>query len=327
MKRIVMITGATGFVGNHLCIELMRAGYVVRAAYTDEHPSRGLPNGVEWVKVDSIGPSTNWTSALSGGVTHIVHLAAVAHKISAKEKVSDDVYERVNHQGTESLARAAAKTSSIQRLFFMSSIGAVTSGSQEPVNEQTLCRPDSPYGKSKLAAESAIQRVLLDSHVEWCIFRTPLLYGPGNPGNMKRLVKLLNRRIPLPLASVHNRRTFFYVGNLVSAVRFALEHPTCSRKVFCVGDIEDLSTPDLLRGLSAASSIPVRLFPFPLWGLRLFAFAGTLFGAISGKSLGFDLATMEKLCGSLPVDSSYFRRISGWTPSVSIEQGLSATVR
>jgi nucleoside-diphosphate-sugar epimerase len=244
-----------------------------------------------------------------------------------QHQVDDSLYDRVNHLGTAQLARAVAQTPSVRRFFFMSSIGAVTSLSDVVVNEQTPCQPDTAYGRSKLAAENAIEEILGNSQADWCIFRPPLLYGPGNPGNMERLLKLLHCPLPLPLGSIRNRRTFLYVGNLVDAICVALEHPAAARQVFCVSDGEVLSTTDLLRRLGRASRRPVRLFQFPVSGLRVLGTLGEWVRAITGRSIGLDRQVVEKLCGSLSVDSSLFRRTCSWKPPFTVEEGLIRTVR
>lgn len=325
-KRLVVVTGATGFVGRHLCPELLKAGYRVRATYIENSPPKGWADAIDWVKSAEIGSHTDWSRALQGGVSYVVHLAAVAHRVTAKDQVAEAVYDEVNHLGTAQLARAIAQTPSVRRLFFMSSIGAVASLADSRVDEQTPCRPDTAYGRSKLAAERAIQEILASTSVDWCIFRPPLLYGSGNPGNMGRLLQLIDLRLPLPLASVRNRRTFLYIGNLVDAILVALEHPAVGRKVFCISDGQELSTPELIRGVGKASGKTVRLFPFPTSGLRLLGKAGGLLKTVTGCSVGIDVQTVEKLCGSLSVDGSHFRATCGWNPPFSVEQGLRATV-
>src|ERR1035437_954085 len=325
-RKLVLITGATGFVGRHLCPELKKAGFNLRAVFIESKPPAAWPGEMEWVKLDPIGPATDWYPALRGGVTHVVHLAAIAHRIAPKDQVDDSAYDELNHLGTAQLARAVALTPLVRRFFFMSSIGAVTSLSDEMVNEQTPCHPDTAYGKSKLSAEQALRQIFSESQVEWCIFRPPLLYGPGNPGNMERLLRLLKLNVPLPLRSVRNRRSFLYVGNLVSAMSVALEHPAAARKIFCVSDGEEMSTAGLLRGLARASRQPVRLFPFPRSGLHLLGQIGSFVTRMTGRSVGFDAPAIEKLCGSLPVDGSFFRRTCGWKPPFTVEEGLVATV-
>ncbi len=325
--RFVLVTGATGFVGKQLCPMLVRNGYRVRA--TSTRAVTPAPYGqpeIEWLRVGPIGPLTNWENAVAGGITHVVHLAAVAHRVGSREEVDAGAYDEVNHQGTVGLARAVARTPSIERFVFMSSIGAVTSLSDVPVDAKTPCRPDTAYGTSKLAAEMALQRVFADTPKEWCILRPSLLYGPGNPGNMARLLSLIGLRIPLPLGSVRNERTVMYVGNLIDAVRVALVHPAAARNVFCLGDVPNLSTPELMRGLGAASGEPVHLFPFPVPALKLMGKAGSLVKNVTGQSVGFDAQAVEKLCGSLPVDSSQFRTSCDWAPPFSLQEGLRATV-
>jgi nucleoside-diphosphate-sugar epimerase len=325
-RKLILITGATGFVGHHLCPELKKAGYDMRAVFIEAKPPAGWPAEMEWIKLDSIGPNTDWDRVLQGGVTHVLHLAAIAHRIAPKDQLDDSAYDEVNHLGTAQLARAVAQTPSVRRFFFMSSIGAVTSLSDEMVNEQTPCHPDTAYGKSKLSAEQALQQIFSESQVEWCIFRPPLLYGPGNPGNMERLMKLLKLRVPLPLSAVRNRRSFLYVGNLVSAICLALEHPAAARRIFCVSDGVEVSTADLLRGLGRASGQSVRLFPFPRSGLYLLGQIGSFITQVTGRSIGFDGPAIEKLCGSLPVDNSLFRQTCGWKPPFTVEEGLAVTV-
>lgn len=325
-RKLALITGASGFVGRHLCPALEQAGFALRAVHIEPTPPAGWPVKMEWIKIDNIGPGSDWKAVLAGGVTHVVHLAAIAHRIKPKEQVDKAIYDEINHLGTAQLARAAAQTPSVRRFFLMSSIGAVTSLADENVNENTPCHPDTAYGESKLSAERAIQQILRESPIDWCIFRPPLLYGPGNPGNMERLLALIKMPLPLPFGSIRNRRTFLYVGNLVDAIRVALEHPAAARQLFCVSDGVELSTADLLRAISRASRRPVRLFPFPVSGLRVLGMLGEWMRLAAGHSFGLDRRTVEKLCGSLSVDSSFFRQTCGWKPPFSIEEGLIRTV-
>jgi nucleoside-diphosphate-sugar epimerase len=283
-------------------------------------------DGIEWVKIAPIGPGTDWSGPLEGGISHVVHLAGIAHHVSPDDEVADAVYDEVNHLGTAGLASAFALAPAARRFVFVSSIKAVASQADEPISEKTRCCPDTPYGRSKLSAENAIEVAFRDSPVEWCILRPPLIYGLGNQGNMGRLIRLLSLHLPLPLGSVQNRRTFLYIGNLTDAIRVALEHPAAARQMFCIGDGRLMSTPELMRGLGKASNLPVRLFPFPLWGIRLICSMGGLFTRLTGRSVGVDSQTFEKLCGSLPLDSSHFCHTCGWHPPFSVEQGLQATI-
>lgn len=324
----VLVTGATGFVGRHLCAELVRTGWRVRAVYVHSGPPPNLLHPeIEWRQGSPLGSGTDWLPLLDGGITAVVHLAAIAHRITAAEQVSEQVYDQANHLGTARLAAQVAEhAATIRRFVFVSSIGAVASLAEVRLNEDSVCRPDTPYGRSKLAAEQSVQRILGASAVEWCILRPPLLYGPGNPGNMERLLHLLKLPVPLPLASVRNRRSFLYVGNLTSAVTTSLVHPAAANRVFCLSDQEEISTPELLRRLGRATGRRVRLAPFPLTGLRLVGRCGDLLQQLMGRSMGIDSAAMNKLCGSLVVDHARFRTDCGWHPPFKLDAGLTATV-
>lgn len=325
MTPKVLVTGATGFVGRHLCPALARAGYQLRAACRADRPV-SWPVPMDWVSVGDLGPDTDWRVALAG-VTHVVHLAAVAHRIGPQEELADETYDRVNHLATAALGRAMTHTRSVRRLVFVSSIGAVTSLADDVITEKTPCRPDTAYGRSKLAAEDAVRNILAPSPVDWCIFRPTLIYGPGNPGNMDRLQRLLRIPVPLPLASIRNHRSFLYVGNLVDAICLALEHPGASRRIFCLSDGKDLSTPELLRGLASASGKRARLVPFPDGALKLMGRLGSALTRLTGRSFGFDRSVVQKLCGSLAVDISLFREACGWTPPYSLQNGLDEVYR
>lgn len=319
----VLVTGATGFVGRHLCPVLTQRGYRVRGAVRREPPS-SFPTEVEWCRVGEIGPETDWAAALEG-VQYVVHLAALAHQIG--EEKSEEDYRRVNTAGTARLSDSVKKATAVQRLLFVSSIGAVCTLSSSPVSESAACCPESPYGRSKHAAELAVQERLNTGLPDWCILRPTLVYGAENPGNMLRLLRLLRTGLPLPFGAIQNRRSFVYVGNLADTIEKCLQHPGAARRVFHVDDGAPFSTPGLLRLLGKASGRRVRLWPLPNWGLRALGLAGDMLRSISGRSLGIDTYSIERLTGSLEVDSSAIRNAIGWQPPYTPERGFQETFR
>jgi nucleoside-diphosphate-sugar epimerase len=282
-------------------------------------PPRTQDSRIEWVQLGELGPQTDWSSALDS-VEYVVHLAGLAHQVGVNEDdISADLY-RVNTGGTRSLAGAVAKRPWVKRLIFVSSIGVLPKGGC-PSEE-----PDSIYGRSKRLAEEALEEELLVGSSEWSVLRPCLVYGPGNPGNMARLLRLINTGLPLPFASIRNRRSFIFVGNLVSALISCLNHPGASRKSFAVGDGEPISTPDLLKELSRSACRRLWLFPLPMPVLRGIARCGDVIEHLTGISVGWDSYSVERLCGSLVANCSDIHDRMGWTPPYSTSQGLQITV-
>jgi nucleoside-diphosphate-sugar epimerase len=318
----VLVTGGSGFVGRVLCEYLVARGYLVRATHR-----RGAPplaaTGVEWVHATDLNNPPLLQRILEG-CGCVVHLAALAHQIGQSAHHVD--YDRVNHLATAELARAVARCNSVRRLVFVSSIGAVCSASEQIVQEATRCLPENAYGRSKRAAEVAIESILANTQQDWCIIRPTLVYGPGNPGNMLRLVRLARLPLPLPFAAIRNRRSFIYVGNLVDLIERALTHPNARRKIFNVADKEVFSTPELIRLLGSLAGHSVRLLPAPAWSLRLLGRAGDLVAKLVGRSFGIDTYSVERLLGSLEVDTNYVREQLDWTPPWTAHEGFRLTM-
>ena len=306
----LLITGANGFVGQALCERAIRQGFHVKGAV---RTACSLPLGVDRVVAGTVDGGTAWADALQG-VDVIVHLAARVHVM--KDSSTDPLAEfrKVNVAGTENLARQAVQAG-VKRLIYVSSIkvnGEEAEAGQR-YTELDAPAPSDPYGISKWEAEQALHRIACKTGLEVAILRPPLVYGAGVKGNFAQMLNVLAKGIPLPFASVRNLRSLVYVGNLADALITCATHPAAAGQTYLVGDGEDISTPDLLCCLGVAISHPAKLIPCPVSLLRLA-------GKITGKS-----KQMDRLLGSLQVDSNKIRRDLNWAPPYSLQQGLQAT--
>lgn len=317
----VLVTGATGFIGRAVTSHLAARGYTVFG--TRRPGARACSGPVIWREIDDL-LSVDWSFLLEG-LDFVVHLAALAHQIN--KPVAAAEFDRANHQATAELARAVANSPSVRRLIFISSIGAVCSQSDLVVTEETPCNPDTDYGRSKRAAELEVQRILAGTTADWCILRPTLVYGPENPGNMLRLMRLTRSGLPLPFGSIRNQRSFLYVGNLVDLIVNCLQNPAASRQVFNVADTDILSTPELISRIARVCGQRARLLPAPVWSLRLLGRAGDLAAGLAGRSLGVDTYSINRLLGSLQVSGAALKSKLGWTPPYSTEQGLQETFK
>ncbi len=307
----VLVTGASGFVGRQLCEVLSARGYTVRAAL---RTGVDIPGGaLEQVVVGNIDRLTDWKAALEQ-VELVVHCAARAHVMSDSIG-DDDRYMETNAYGTEQLARASV-VAGVRRFVYLSSVkvnGERTTGLPYSCADEP--QPAGPYGESKWAGEIRLEAVAGASSMETAVVRSPLVYGPRVRANFLRLMNLVERRIPLPLALVSNSRSLVSVWNLCDLIERLLRGVIPPKAVFMVSDGEDLSTPELLRRMGSAMRRPARLLPVPVTALRAAA-------TIAGRREEF-----ERLCDSLTVDISTTCRELGWSPPLSVDEALGRTAR
>jgi nucleoside-diphosphate-sugar epimerase len=261
---------------------------------------------------------------LLADVEAVVHLAALAHQISTAGVGRWEEFKDANVRLTSALTRACAE-SKVARLIFISSIGVYGASSKLPVTAHTPTKPANDYARSKLEAEQVIERELASTKTDWCILRSPLIYGPGNPGNMDRLMRLIRLRLPLPFGSIRNCRSFLYVDNLVDAIVTALEDRSAIRACYLVSDGTDMSTPDLVRALAQATGEQVAIFPFPIFGLKVLAKLADAVGGIFGRSLPFDTYSISRLVESFRADGSAFAERFHWRPPIPPERALAMT--
>ncbi|WP_114969830.1 UDP-glucose 4-epimerase family protein [Rhodoferax ferrireducens] len=303
----VLVTGANGFVGKSLCAELTRRGDAVRAAVRSGHSDRGrLDDAV----VGAIDGGTDWSAAL-GDQDAVVHLAARVHVMKDAAADSLVAFRQVNVQATLNLARQAA-AAGVKRFVFISSVkvnGECTFPGQT-FAESDVPAPQDAYGQSKHEAEQGLRRLAADTGMELVIVRPPLVYGPGVKANFASLMRAVQRGWPLPLGAVHNRRSLVALDNLVNFIVTCVTHPQAANQTFLVSDGDDLSTPDLVRGLARAAGMTARLIPVPVWILQVGA-------ALVGQG-----ASVQRLVGNLQVDISKARALLGWVPPVTVEEGL-----
>lgn len=304
----LFVTGATGFIGSALLAALQ--GRAVRRALR-QPAANPLPGDTV---VGDIDPDTDWGNALSG-VDCVVHLAARTHVL--KEDAVDPLatYRRINVGATRRLAQQAA-AAGVRRFVFLSSIkvnGEATLG--HPFTETDAPAPQDAYGISKREAEDVLRDIAARSAMELVILRPPLVHGPGVKGNFLRLLQLIHHGIPLPLASVRNRRSLIHVVNLADAIVAGMDAPAAAGKTFLVSDGEDISTPELIRRLAAGMGRPARLLPCPVMLLEL------------GAALIGQRDAVARLAGSLQADASLLRNTLGWCPRIPLDQGLIDTAR
>ncbi len=305
----VLVTGVSGFVGQALVRALKRldasvVGVGRRLIISDTEAFFAIPDFTD---------QSAWQTPLEG-CDLVIHLAARVHVMNDVAVNALTEFRKVNVEGTLALAEQAAKAG-VKRFIYISSIkvnGEVTE-LNKPFTEHDRAHPEDAYAVSKHEAEQGLLLIAQQTGMEVVIIRPPLIYGAGVKANFASMLRAVKRGIPMPLGAIHNKRSFVYVGNLVSLIERCMDHPAAKNQVFLVSDGHDLSTTELLQECAVALKVQSRLVPVPQNLIVGFA-------TILGK-----LSFAQRLCGNLQADISKAHEVLGWEPSISVVDGLKVT--
>ncbi len=305
----VLITGAGGFIGKALVRRLATEGCTDIVAASRSAAIDGCPQ-VSWLRVGDLARGLDWMPALAG-IDVVVHLAGRAHVLKETARDPEGEFHSVNLQATRALAEQCVMAR-VRRMVLVSSIGVHGDRSLpgEPMRPDSPFAPRDAYARSKLAGERAAAEVAARGSLEITIVRPPLVYGPRAPGNFGRLVRLVGSGIPLPFGAIVNSRSFVSLDNLADFLcRCAFDSRAANRS-FVVSDGEDLSTPELLREISAGLGRSPRLLAVPK------AAVACALRVTCGEAFA------QRLCGTLQVDPTDSMITLGWRPPVGARHAI-----
>jgi len=306
----VMVTGASGFVGRHLCESLVKGGFSVKAAVRRES-DQALAGNV--VLLDLLDQTTVQHSLVD--VDCVVHLAGRAHVLN--DQVADPLaaFRQANVETTLALARAAL-AAGVGRFIFVSSIGV--NGNEtvgQAFTEQSEVAPTADYAVSKLEAEQALGELLAGTGMQLVIVRPPLIYDAGAPGNFARLLSLVAKGLPLPFAALDNRRSLVSLNNLISFLTLVITHDKAAGQLFLIADGASVSTRQIVASLAIGMGRKARCFYMPKLLARL------LLTALGRPGM------YVQLFSSLEVSTSKARDLLGWMPVEEPEAALAEAGR
>lgn len=298
----ILVTGATGFIGQNL-VKKIHGSYEVIALVRVQ--GNLLPSHVQQYVANNI-----FKADLPSDIDVIIHLAGRAHILN--EQITDPLAEfrKVNVDGTLQLARQAIEKK-VKRFIFMSSIGVNGSvTSEKPFTEDDPPHPHADYAISKLEAEEELKKIFAGTDTELVIIRPPLVYAAHAPGNFARLLKLVTTNLPLPFARTQNKRSFIALENLVDFIQICIEHPKAANQTFLVADQKSISTGELVQYLKQGMGKKACFIYLPRPLMKLGA-------ACIGKSKLY-----EQLFESLEVDTSKAQNLLGWKAPISTQQAM-----
>lgn len=301
MGKKVLVTGATGFLGNYLCRYLIDRQFSVVAA------SRNLPeiDDIEHFKMGNLEEKIDWTPVLKD-IDAVVHLAGRVHQMQ-EQSGNEHLYFNTNVDATMNLARQCAQAG-VRRFIFAGSVKAMGEGGDSVVfSEKTECRPKDAYGRSKLEAEKQLCGLADKTDLKVLILRLPLVYGPEVKGNMASLINLVKNYSIVAFGGLNNRRSFLAVHNFSSAVATVVNSEKLPEKVYLLSDDEPLSTTALVNNM-------IRVFAPKTRNIKIPGFLWRIAAACP-----FIGPKVVRLTGSFEVDSSAFCRDFAWKPPFTMQ--------
>jgi len=315
----VLVTGARGFIGQHLIPLLVEAGHTCRVTSRtlSQNPVLWDKNNIDIIPFD-LGEQTVDYDMLLNGIDVVIHLAAKVH-VMEQSSQRQDLYRQTNTAGTQNLARAAARRC-VGQFIYVST--AKVHGVKSEIDSNNIFRafneadipiPSDAYAISKVHAEQAIKEICADSNMNFVIIRPPLVYGPGVKANFLSLLNIVNQNYPLPFASIKSKRSLIYVGNLVHSIFTCIDRSEAANKTYLISDV-DISVPDLIKKIAQHMEKNTMLFHCPVSLLKLLA------GIVGRTSM------INRITDSLLVDASRFRRELNSTPPFSLDEGIRETV-
>ncbi len=236
-----IISGASGFVGENL------------TKYLTENEQEVLKLSLR---------NENWKEFFNANenADSVIHLAGIAHDTS--NTLDDDIYFKVNRDLTIELFEEFIK-SDIKKFIFFSSVKAAADTLERVLTEKFIPNPLTPYGKSKLEAENYLLSKELSEDKKVYIVRPCMIHGPGNKGNLNLLYQVVKKRIPWPLASYHNERSFLSIDNLNYLMWELLNNNDIESGIYNFADDKALSTNEIVVLISESLNKKPILWKIP----------------------------------------------------------------
>jgi nucleoside-diphosphate-sugar epimerase len=248
----------------------------------------------------------------------VIHLAGIAHDL--KNHIRPDEYYKANYELTKKLYDAFL-ISKVNTFIFLSTTKAVADRLDCVLDESHTPNPKTHYGKSKLLAEKYILSQSIPSNKKVYILRPCMIHGKGNKGNLNLLYRLIVKRIPWPLGSFTNKRSYCSIENLLFIIQELITNSEIPSGIYNIADDNALSTTEVITLIGRTTNINTRIYSIPRMLIKIVAKIGDLI------HLPLNSERLQKLTESYVVDNSKIKKALKKPLPVTSEDGLIQTIK
>ncbi len=248
----VLVTGASGFIGRHVCAELVKVGHPVRGLVRQVPVRKNRVEGVEYIRGVDVADALTLTPEMFKDVDAIIHLVGIIAEVRRRKQT----FQRIHVEGTRNIVDEAKRAGFDGRFVYMSAIGSALNAPAE-------------YSRTKYQAE----RIVIGSEFPYTIFRPSLVIGPDGEfvAQMKDLILHggLPVNAPFPFIPVpgpgFNLFQPIWVDDLVQCVAKSLVMGETINQIYEIGGATQLSFNELLRSFAKSLGKPKKpLFHTPI---------------------------------------------------------------
>jgi len=322
-RQIALVTGATGAIGPAVVRELQERGLTVRVFSRGQPSDRVLPPGIEVVRGDLA--DTEGLRAAAEGAAVVIHLAALLHQFAPPSAALNERYQQVNVAGTRNLVQAAL-AARVHRIVYLSTIAVYGPTNRAVADEDTPPQPDTPYGRTKLEAETFVTGARREGAPIGVVLRAAAVYGPRIKGNYLTLAEAIARGRYVPIGRGDNRRTLIHERDLARAVALAADHPAAPGGIFNVSDGRPHRLSDIVDAMYHAIGRNRPRMRVPVGVARALASAGDLLTRASGLRLPITGDALNKYLEDVAIDATRIQRMLGFAPAIDLDTGWRDTM-
>ncbi|KAF0159682.1 MAG: NAD dependent epimerase/dehydratase family [Syntrophaceae bacterium] len=311
----ILVTGANGFLGRAILSLLQASGISVWATDLGEV---GCVSDIAYRKADITRPEE--IKPVLENATTVIHVAGLAH-IFSLDANSVEKFRQINEIGTANVASAAV-AAGVGHFIVISSVSVYGPYTQGVYDENTLCNPVGPYALSKYNAELRAIEIARESGMALTILRLATLYGEGDPGNVGRLMRTLDRGRFLWIGDGNNRKSLLYKGDAARVCMAVAERPASGINIYNVS-APACTMREIVDGIADALGkhpFPVRV-PAPL-ALLL----SRHLSRIPNRRLAGLHQTVKKWLAEDVYDTRRFEETYGFQTRTSLKDGLKREV-